>query len=162
MSATMAAPFSLREAQPGEGEDILPCYEWLFASPGAIPPNWNQGAALSRLENTLANPGAAVFLAERDMPNDSERGHIGGLCSVYIDIESVRYGLRGWVEDLAVAPECRSEGVGASLLRAVRDWARGRGATHLELDSGIRRVAAHRFYEQQDPTWTGMQYAWQL
>ena len=158
---SMADSVEFRQALPGEGESILPCYEWLFAPPGSTPPDWQREAALGRLEATLTNPGAAVFLAE-GAGSGREGTQIVGLCSVYIDIESVRYGLRAWVEDLAVAPERRSGGLGAYLLREARDWAREREATHLELDSGTRRVAAHRFYERQEPAWTGVQYAWQL
>lgn len=162
MNATMAGRFSLRQAEPGEGEDILPCYDWLFAAPGAIPPGWQPKAALERLEAALADDQAAILLAETPSLDGSDGTQIAGICSVYIDIDSVRYGLRAWVEDLAVAGENRSGGVGAGLLRAAREWAREHGATHLELDSGVRRTDAHRFYERERPAWTGIQYAWQL
>lgn len=161
MIAPAKAPFELRRARADEGEAILPCYEWLFTPPGSRPPNWRRRDALERLDRTLANPEAAVFLAESTAGTDRS-APVVGLCSTYIDIESVRYGLRGWIEDLAVAPEQRSAGIGAALLRVAREWARERGATHLELDSGIRRHDAHRFYERQSPAWTGIQYAWQL
>jgi GNAT superfamily N-acetyltransferase len=156
MSATAAPSFSIRTAEAGEAELILPCYEWLFAPPGSKPPAWQADHALERLKKTLSDEGSALFIAE------NEAGEVIGICTVYIDIQSVRYGLRGWVEDLAVAPDSRSAGVGAALLRAAREWAKQRGATHLELDSGVRRTDAHRFYERQDPSWTGIQYAWQL
>lgn len=162
MSATSLRPFSLRQAGPGEGEKILPCYEWLFAAPGSVPPGWDPQAALARLEGALGEDQAAILVAETPGLADTDDREIVGICSVYIDIDSVRYGLRAWVEDLAVAAERRSGGVGAALLRAAREWARERGATHLELDSGVRRKDAHRFYERQQPAWTGIQYAWQL
>ena len=77
-------------------------------------------------------------------------------------MNSVRFGCRCWVEDLVVDPERRSEGVGKALLDAAKDWARERGATHLELDSGDARLDAHRFYEREAPSWTSRQFAWEL
>jgi GNAT superfamily N-acetyltransferase len=74
----------------------------------------------------------------------------------------VRYGRRCWVEDLAVDPNRRSGGVGGMLLDAAEDWARGRGATHLELDSGLARTDAHRFYERREPDIVGYSYSWRL
>jgi GNAT superfamily N-acetyltransferase len=60
---------------------------------------------------------------------------------------------RIWVEDLAVDPERRSLGIGKLLLDAAKDWARTRGAFHLELDSAESRADAHRFYEREGPSW---------
>jgi hypothetical protein len=40
--------------------------------------------------------------------------------------------------------------------------ARRRGATHLELDSGLARKEAHRFYERRDPDAVGYSYSWRL
>ena len=92
----------------------------------------------------------------------SERGEVVGLCTVYLDIESVRFGQRAWVEDLAVAPDARSHGHGKALLDAAKDWARDNGASHLELDSGEARADAHRFYEREGPTWRSICFGWQL
>lgn len=158
----MSPGVQLREAEAGEGEKILPCFEWLFAPPGSMPPNWEPAAALDRLEAALADDRAAIFLAEASDPAADISNDVVGICSVYLDIDSVRYGRRAWVEDLAVAAGQRSGGIGAALLRSAREWSRQRGATHLELDSGIRRTDAHRFYERERPSWTGIQYAWQL
>ena len=90
------------------------------------------------------------------------RGELLGLCTVYLDLNSVRFGRRAWVEDLAVSPANRSQGVGKALLDAAKDWAREQGATHLELDSGEARADAHRFYEREDPSWRSICFAWKL
>ena len=45
---------------------------------------------------------------------------------------------RCWVEDLAVNPEHRSQGVGKALLDAAKEWARERGATHLSSTAARR------------------------
>lgn len=74
----------------------------------------------------------------------------------------MRFGQRCWVEDFAVDPQQRSKGVGAVLLSAVKEWARGCGATHLELDSGLARVDAHRFYEREGGTRQSYTFGWEL
>lgn len=130
-------------------------YEWLFAPPGGTPPAWDPREARERLAAAIASERAAILVAEAD-------GELIGVCSAYLDLLSVRYGQRCWVEDLAVAPARRSSGVGKALLDAARAWAAARGATHLELDSGLARSDAHRFYEREGPSWSGMQYSWWL
>ena len=146
---------AVREARPEEAERVLAAYEWLFAPPGSEPPGWDPAAALERLHETLASDRAAVLVAV-----DGDR--IVGICSVCVDLRSVRFGDRCWVEDLAVDPGRRSRGIGGGLLDAAEHWAAAHGASHLELDSGELRVDAHRFYESRDPAWRSKQYAWVL
>ncbi len=85
-----------------------------------------------------------------------------GFCTAYDELESVRFGRRVWVEDLAVDPERRSLGTGKRLLDAAKDWARARGASHLELDSAETRADAHRFYEREQPSWRSVCFGWEL
>ena len=93
---------------------------------------------------------------------EGEDGELVGICTTYLDLHSVRFGYRAWIEDLVVDPDRRSEGIGKRLLDAAKDWARERGATHLELDSAETRLDAHRFYEREDPSWRSVSYAWEL
>ena len=97
----------------------------------------------------------ACSLAEDD-------GALVGFCTGYQDLHSVRFGYRAWVEDLAVDPERRSEGVGKALLDAAKAWGRERGATHLELDSAEARADAHRFYERERPSYRSACFGWEL
>jgi GNAT superfamily N-acetyltransferase len=145
----------IREAQPGEEGRVLEMYPWLFAAPGSTPPGWEEARAERRLTETIIAPESVVLVAE-----DGDR--MVGFCSAYMTIESVRFGRRCWVEELAVDPERRSEGIGAGLLRAARQWAAERGASHLKLDSAIGRVDAHRFYEREGATAKSYSYAWPL
>jgi GNAT superfamily N-acetyltransferase len=145
----------VREAVPGEVERVLGMYEWLFASPGSVPPRWDPERARSAIAGAIADQEAAVLVAEH-------RGELLGFCTAYLDLNSVRFGPRCWMEDLAVSPGHRSQGVGKTLLDAARDWARERGATHLELDSSDARVDAHRFYEREGPAWRSACFAWEL
>src|SRR5215212_2915281 len=145
----------VREAAPAEVERVLGMYEWLFAPPGSVPPRWDPELAREAIAGGIADESAAILVAEH-------RGELLGLCTTYLDLNSVRFGPRCWVEDLAVSPEHRSQGVGKELLDQAKDWARERGATHLELDSADTRVDAHRFYEREGPSWRSACFAWEL
>ena len=146
---------AVRAASAGEGRARLPAYEWLFEPPGAQPPSWDPERAVAALEEAIAEADSAVFVAEKD-------GELAGLCSAYLDLNSVRYGLRCWVEDLAVHPGLRSRGTGAALLDAASAWARERGATHLELDTALAREDAQRFYDRRGAAGKGFIYSWPL
>ena len=137
----------IRAAAHADVEELIAAYEWLFAPPGSTPPAWDERRAAVALRQAMDSHDAAVLVAT------SGSGAIVGFVTGYLDIHSVRFGYRCWVEDFAVDPAKRSRGVGQALLEAIRGWARERGATHLELDSADARLDAHRFYirEGADP-----------
>jgi GNAT superfamily N-acetyltransferase len=145
----------IRTARAGEELELLAAYEWLFTAPGSRPPRWDPDRAAAALAEAIAGERSAVLIAE-------DSGAIVGICAAYLDLSSVRYGLRCWVEDLAVDPGARSRGIGGALLDAASDWARERGATHLELDTSLARTDAQRFYERREPATVGYSYSWTL
>jgi GNAT superfamily N-acetyltransferase len=145
----------IRPARDDEVAALVAAYDWLFAPPGSQPRQWDPDAAARRLRALIAAPDGEVLVADED-------GEIVGICTVALDIESVRFGQRAWVEDLAVDPGHRSAGHGKALLDAAKDWGRSRGASHLELDSGEARADAHRFYEREAPSWRSVQFGWEL
>ncbi|QFU81799.1 GNAT family N-acetyltransferase [Natronorubrum aibiense] len=55
-------------------------------------------------------------------------------------------GKHAYVYDLVTTESRRSEGFGAELLEFVHDWAVGEGCEAVELESGLWRDDAHRFY----------------
>ncbi len=146
---------AIREARPEEADAVMAMFEWLFAAPGRPPPGWDPGTAAPRLLEAIEAPDSTVLVAD-------DGGELVGLCTAYLELRSIRFGQRCWVEDLAVDPRRRSQGIGERLLQSARDWARERGATHLELDTGRDRTDAQRFYERQAPAWDGINYAWWL
>lgn len=150
---------TIRAARDHELPAVVSAYEWLFAPPGSRPPTWDEASALQRLTQALTEGRSAVLVAT-DM--DSNGGHIVGFCTAYLDIVSVRFGQRCWIEDLATHPQQRSQGIGTLLLDAACEWARTHGASHIELDSGDARHRAHRFYEARRPTWTSRCFGWTL
>ena len=145
----------IREAVPDEVERVLGMYEWLFAPPGSVPSQWDPEHARTAIADAIADPSSTVLVAEH-------RGRLLGFLTAYLDVNSVRYGQRCWVEDLAVCPEDRSQGVGGELLEGGKSWARDRGATHFELVTALFRPDAQRFYERRDPVATGYSYSWLL
>lgn len=145
----------IRQGRADDTAALVAGYEWLFTPPGARPPRWDPGQAAERLQALIDADDGCVLVAERD-------GAIVGICTVSLDIDSVRFGRRAWVEDLAVHPGHRSAGHGKALLDAAKDWGRSRGATHLELDSGEARADAHRFYERERPSYRSICFGWEL
>lgn len=147
--------FEIRRAEAGEEKQLLEMYEWLFAPPGSKPGQWDPQKALPRLTELISSPRSTILVAE-------DRGALIAFCTAYLELDSVRFGQRCWVEDFAVDPQERSKGIGAALLGAVKDWARNAGATHLELDSGLARADAHRFYEREGGTRQSYTFGWEL
>ena len=148
--------YEIRAAEPDEERRVIPLYEWLFAPPGSKPPSWDERRAAVALRQAIDSHDSVVIVAEDDS------GEFVGFCTGYQDMHSVRFGYRAWVEDLAVHPERRSEGIGKGLLDAAKAWGRERGATHLELDSAETRADAHRFYEREKPSWRSISFGWEL
>jgi GNAT superfamily N-acetyltransferase len=147
---------TIRAARRGEEPRLIEMYEWLFAPPGSRPGAWDPRRAAVALGDAIDSHDACILVAEAD------DGALVGLCTAYQDLHSVRFGYRAWVEDLAVDPERRSQGIGKALLEAARGWARERGATHLELDSAETRADAHRFYEREGAGYRAISFGWEL
>jgi GNAT superfamily N-acetyltransferase len=64
-------------------------------------------------------------------------------------MESLVAGRVLYVDDLVTDASRRSQGYGAELLTWLSEHARAAGCTQLELDSGVQRTDAHRFYHTQ-------------
>jgi GNAT superfamily N-acetyltransferase len=145
----------VREAREDELGAVLKMYEWLFEPPGSRPGAWDEQRATEALAEALRSESSTVLVADHEQ-------RLIGLCTAYLDLHSVRFGPRCWVEDLAVDPARRSAGVGSALLEAARSWARERGATHLELDTAEARADAQRFYEREGADHRSISYTWPL
>jgi GNAT superfamily N-acetyltransferase len=145
----------IRPARGDEVDALVSTYEWLFAAPGSRPSQWDARKAAMRLRAAIESEDVEILVAD-------DEGTVVGICTVYDDIDSVRFGRRAWVEDLAVAPDHRSQGAGKALLDAAKAWGRARGASRLELESAEARVDAHRFYERERPGWRSISFGWEL
>ena len=101
-----------------------------------------------------------------------EQGHPQGLrfTAAYIDGRCV--GVAGWrivattnallklyVDDLVTTEQARSRGVGRELLDGLTEKARAAGCNMIDLDSGVHRPDAHRFYMREGLTITSFHFA---
>jgi GNAT superfamily N-acetyltransferase len=90
--------------------------------------------------------------------------------AVYLDGRCV--GVAGWrivanmvatrklyVDDLVTTEDCRGQGVGRFLVSALVERARDAGCVVLDLDSGLQRADAHRFYEREGFIKTSFHFA---
>src|SRR5213596_2217368 len=134
---------TIRCATPADEDAVLT---------GRRPRGYTRARGDAGFRHALANPGADILLAV------AEDGAIIGLASVYVDLESIRFGRRFWLEDLVVTARRRSQGIGRRLLDASTAWARERGCTHLELNSAVTRTDAHRFYLASGMTQTSLNF----
>ena len=137
---------AIRPATPDDEEAILALIEQLFEPPGTRARGYTRERGRYGVRWAIGRADADILLAEAAGSAGGQPPRLLGLASVYVDIESIRYGRRCWLQDLVVTREARGLGIGKLLLDAASDWARGRGCTHLQLSSGMGRRDAHRFY----------------
>jgi GNAT superfamily N-acetyltransferase len=67
-----------------------------------------------------------------------------------------------YVDDLVTSAEHRSQGVGAALLAELERRAREAGCRAIDLDSGLTRADAHRFYIRERMPITSFHFAREL
>lgn len=67
-----------------------------------------------------------------------------------------------YVDDLVTHEGHRSQGYGARLLAWLASEARREGCQQLDLDSGLGRERAHRFYEREGLDPTALHFAFEL
>lgn len=146
----------IRRLQRGTEAEFVAGLQWLFDPPGSRPPDWDRDRAVERTAQLLADENVALFAAR------SPENQLVGVASIYLDIVSVRFGRRASIEDLAVHPECRSQGVGAGLLATAKEWAQEHGADYIFLESGVARTEAHRFYVRQGATHAAAAFRWTI
>ncbi len=112
------------------------------------------GRARERVEDPLpASYYEAFARVERD-PNltlvvaESEGRVVGCLQLAVLPGISSQGGIRGLLEDVRVASDCRSRGVGEQLVQWAVTEAKARGCILVELLTHASRVDAQRFYKR--------------
>lgn len=76
--------------------------------------------------------------------------------------ENLFHGKFMYVDDLVTGEDVRSLGYGKVLFAWLVDFARSQGCTSLDLDSGVQRFAAHRFYLREGMEIRGHHFTLQL
>ncbi len=94
---------------------------------------------LEKLSYLLKRPDNRIFVAEQD------GAVVGYIHAVNYDVLYAPHMKN--IMGLAVAEECRKQGIGRALLEAAEEWARESGAAGVRLVSGEARSGAHVFYQ---------------
>ena len=76
--------------------------------------------------------------------------------------ENLAWGKFLYVDDWVTSERRRSKGYGAGLASWLREFALAKGCLQLHLDSGFQRIGAHRFYEREGMSKTGLHFAQNL
>lgn len=129
---------TIRTACPHDLDALVGLLAALFS----LEPDFRADAARQRrgLRRLLEDPvRCLVLVAERG-------GAVIGMVTVQLVVSTAEGGDAGLVEDLVVAAAHRGTGVGRLLLAAAEDWARGRGATRLQLLADRDNALALGFY----------------
>jgi len=99
---------------------------------------------------------ARDFIGERLMRNDSwllvaqSHDELLGFCQLYPSFSSTTTSRTAILNDLFVAQNTRSKGIGKSLMRAAEDLAKNLGLSAMELATAIDNQTAQALYEQLD------------
>ena len=93
----------------------------------------------------IVSSASSVLLLAVDPTAPGEGAILGAMTLVLFRIPT---GLRAWIEDVVVDEAARGRGVGETLNRAAIEWARGVGATTVDLTSRPSREVANRLYRR--------------
>jgi 8-oxo-dGTP diphosphatase len=128
----LAPDLLIRKARPDDEASILALLSLIPANDGINQEDLN--AARLRLRESTA---LDVLVAE------AESQVIGFLVLSFV---SALTGLRAWIDDVAVNPTHRRQGIGRALVEAAIQRASRRGATHLFMDTSRGNPDARDFY----------------
>jgi GNAT superfamily N-acetyltransferase len=92
---------------------------------------------MERLRAVVADPSATLFLAR-----DGEE--VVGTTTLIV--YTTPFWIKARLDEVVVDAAARGKGVGAALVQTCLDLAREKGAQVAELQSGVQREAANRFY----------------
>lgn len=109
-----------------------------FAVMRQLRPHLVEADFVARVRRMRAEGFRLAYLAEAD-------GAVRAVAG-YRFHEKLHSGKNLYVDDLVTDPTERSRGHGRALLAWLADEARAHGCVQLELDSGVQRADAHRFY----------------
>lgn len=116
-------------------EDLERCYSILVQ----LRPHLTREQFLQGLERFRRKGYRLVLLEEQ-----------GRICAVagFRILEMWSRGRFLYIDDLVVSKELRSQGYGSFLLQWLFTYAQKKGIARVDLDSGVERKDAHRFYER--------------
>ena len=115
-------------------EQIAACHPVMVQ----LRPQFDCAAFVSAIERMAHEGYRLIYLADPDI-----RAVAG-----FRKMEMLATGTVLYVDDLVTSEAHRSKGYGKHLLAWLLDEAKKQNCLYLELDSGLKRLDAHRFYEK--------------
>ena len=104
-------------------------------------------AYVARMQRIAKDGGRMVFVtAARPSVSADAAPVVLGVGVYRFHVDSSTGSLKCWVDDLVTDCAQRSLGVGAMLVEAIRAECRARSIHTMQLDSGVQRHQAHKFY----------------
>lgn len=131
----MSYPIHLAE----EAADIRRCYPVM----AQLRPHLTEEAFVAQVQRQFAEGYRLAYL--------TEEGEVRAVAGFRLQ-EMLSRGRFLYVDDLITDGESRSRGHGAALFAWLVKYARAHDCPHLDLDSGVQRYDAHRFYFRERMT----------
>lgn len=132
-------PVTIEPAGHADLEPLLALLQQLFAIEADF--SFTPARARRGLEQLLADERACILLAR------NTTGVIG-MCSAQLVCSTAEGAFSAWVEDVVVDSACRGQGIGRRLIEEIAAWARGQGATRLQLLADRENATALEFYRR--------------
>lgn len=99
-----------------------------------------QGEIEERLRVVMKDPSQAILVAEVD-------DEVLGLVNVVAMYELLS-GIQGRIWGLVVDDKARGLGLGRRLMEVAEKWVKEKGSSTMKVNSNVKRVDAHKFYEK--------------
>lgn len=139
---------TVRPAKPEDLKQVQGLNYQLFLSDARhfndLNTNWPYEEGEDYFRKRIAGEDGACFVAEK---NGAIVGYVIGGWS-HLNFSAYK-GKRAELENICVAEEERSHGIGALLVKALYKWAKQNGATHVMVDAYAPNLKAIKFYETQ-------------
>lgn len=124
-------------------QDDIDALGWLLQQLFAIEADFHFDATKTgHALQQLINDERACVLVARD--NDK----VIGMCTAQLVISTAEGAYSAWVEDVVVDKQQHGKGIGTQLLNAIGEWAKGEGATRLQLLADMENQPALEFYRR--------------
>ena len=137
-------------------EAILACYAVL----SQLRPHIEATQFLDRIRFQQSGGYKLAFLPEGN--DDSPLSERIRCVAGFRILENLAWGRVLYVDDLVTLESARSGGYGRQMLAWLKEEARRQGCQQLQLDSGVHRKDAHRFYQREGMDPNGLRFAFRL
>lgn len=111
-----------------------------------VPP-WRTADEIRAADQPMLRQALAGTAPDQLLLVAEHAGSVAGFVYVVTNRDYFSGELQAYVEDLAVAPATRGQGIAGALMQAVERWARTRGYRRIRLAVWFQNERARRFYD---------------